>query len=289
MEVSSPVAAAIISAVLGGGLSWIVTRATKKYDSTSAAAASEINVRAQFVGDLQKEVGQLRETLNAAWQREREAAEKHRTALTEADRLQREAFTKYQRDMDALDKRWRHLARELLTRDAYLRRVLSRNGIPADEIPEFKGLERFEQEGGSVPDDWERVLYGDPAEDPHLHEEVDVLVVDDNEQLGRRWKNVLEQEGYTCRNVKNGLEAFRVTETRWPKLILIDLILGDMDGVQLIGQMREAGYSGPAIAVTGGSKAFGDAAADKFAEVLWKPMLNKDLCEAVKRHLPKST
>ena len=59
-----------------------------------------------------------------------------------------------------------------------------------------------------------------------------ILVIEDNEKLGRILKIQLEHEGYYVENIENGLDALNLVEKKkdeW-SLILLDLNLPGISG-----------------------------------------------------------
>ncbi|HRD74696.1 MAG TPA: response regulator [Hyphomicrobiaceae bacterium] len=65
-----------------------------------------------------------------------------------------------------------------------------------------------------------------------------VLVVDDEPQIQRFLKPSLSAAGYEVIAAVNGAEALKAAATRAPDVILIDLGLPDMDGKDVIAQLR---------------------------------------------------
>jgi DNA-binding response OmpR family regulator len=78
----------------------------------------------------------------------------------------------------------------------------------------------------------------------------DVLVVEDEEDIAVPLMRTLEREGYAVSRVAAGAEAvdFAVEET--PAVVILDLGLPDMDGIDVCRQMRAGGYQGGIIMVT---------------------------------------
>jgi DNA-binding response OmpR family regulator len=78
----------------------------------------------------------------------------------------------------------------------------------------------------------------------------DVLVVEDEEDIAVPLMRTLEREGYAVSRVTAGAEAvdFAVEET--PAVVILDLGLPDMDGIDVCRQMRAGGYQGGIIMVT---------------------------------------
>ena len=65
------------------------------------------------------------------------------------------------------------------------------------------------------------------------------LVVDDDEQVLRLVKRVLERAGFECVTVSDGHHAHD-TAVEWrPDIILLDLMIGDVTGDQIMSRLRE--------------------------------------------------
>ena len=65
-----------------------------------------------------------------------------------------------------------------------------------------------------------------------------VLVVDDDEQITRLVKRVLERAGFDCVPVNDGHAAHDVAVEFRPDIILLDLMLGDTTGDQILAEIR---------------------------------------------------
>jgi diguanylate cyclase (GGDEF)-like protein len=65
-----------------------------------------------------------------------------------------------------------------------------------------------------------------------------VLVVDDDEQVLRLVKRVLERAGFECVPVGNGNKAHDAAVEWRPDIILLDLMLGDTTGDQILTEIR---------------------------------------------------
>jgi CheY-like chemotaxis protein len=65
-----------------------------------------------------------------------------------------------------------------------------------------------------------------------------VLVVDDDPAFRELTRRILEQEGYTVTEAENGRVALeRLTDTA-PGLILLDLMMPEMDGFDVVAAVR---------------------------------------------------
>jgi two-component system, OmpR family, KDP operon response regulator KdpE len=65
-----------------------------------------------------------------------------------------------------------------------------------------------------------------------------VLVVDDERQIVRALRASLGAHGYDVESVGTGEEALAVAASAAPDLMILDLGLPDMDGVQVIKALR---------------------------------------------------
>jgi len=82
---------------------------------------------------------------------------------------------------------------------------------------------------------------GTPPDRPHsalIHRDI-ALVIDDDEQVLRLVKRVLERAGFECVTVNDGLAAHEAAVEWRPDIILLDLMLGDVTGDQIMSQLRE--------------------------------------------------
>lgn len=66
-----------------------------------------------------------------------------------------------------------------------------------------------------------------------------ILVVDDEPQIGRMLKTQLAARGYEVEHVATGHEALMVVGQEAPDLVLLDLGLPDIDGIEVARRIRE--------------------------------------------------
>ncbi|MDH5768914.1 MAG: response regulator [Nitrospirota bacterium] len=66
-----------------------------------------------------------------------------------------------------------------------------------------------------------------------------ILVVDDDEHILRLYKDELSEEGYEVVLAANGKEAIELFHKEDPDLVTLDIRLPDIDGIQLLRQMKE--------------------------------------------------
>jgi len=119
-----------------------------------------------------------------------------------------------------------------------------------------------------------------------------ILVIDDEELIIKSLSRLLEKNGYEVFIVKNGQDAFDMVEEEDFDLILADIRMPGMNGVEIIEKIKkEKSIKGqkqmPIIFITG----YADEVIEKKARVLspvgylYKPFDNEKLLNAIKKIL----
>ncbi len=70
-------------------------------------------------------------------------------------------------------------------------------------------------------------------------ESVRILVVDDERQIRRMLKTALAGNGYDIREAPSGYDGLSETQLFHPEVIILDLGLPDLDGIEVIRRLRE--------------------------------------------------
>ncbi len=85
-----------------------------------------------------------------------------------------------------------------------------------------------------------------------------IVVVDDEEAVRLLYKEELVEAGYAVDVASNGAEALAMVRERRPDLMTIDLKMPVMDGIELLGHVRQLYHDLPIIIST----AYGDLRRD---------------------------
>jgi DNA-binding response OmpR family regulator len=101
------------------------------------------------------------------------------------------------------------------------------------------------------------------------HEPARVLVVDDHTDTLEVVAMLLTLHGYRVATASNGVNAMSAVPGFKPDLLLLDITLPDMSGVDVLRSLRGAGVTCPAIALTAlafdtDKKAYREAGFDAF-------------------------
>jgi two-component system repressor protein LuxO len=78
----------------------------------------------------------------------------------------------------------------------------------------------------------------------------DVLLVEDTSALARTYQGFLRGGPYAVRHVETGSEALSAIAEQTPAVILLDLKLPDMDGMEILEQVMVEGVLSPVIVIT---------------------------------------
>jgi CheY-like chemotaxis protein len=119
-----------------------------------------------------------------------------------------------------------------------------------------------------------------------------VLVVEDSDAIRAAFTILLEESGYAVAAAANGAEALRLAEERSPDLVLLDLGLPDMPGLDVARRLKTvpATSSVPIVALTGRDEASDRDAlmAAGCAAYLVKPVDTHRLIESLPGYIGKS-
>jgi DNA-binding NtrC family response regulator len=122
----------------------------------------------------------------------------------------------------------------------------------------------------------------------------EILVIDDDSRLLNLLKQVLETNGYVVMTAIDGLEGLKIFTDRHPKLVITDIIMPEVDGIDVIRICKEAHHNQKIIAMSGGSHHLSANFNLKIANcfgihtTLAKPFSNQDFLVAVKSAFEES-
>ncbi|AIG64659.1 alkaline phosphatase [Corynebacterium atypicum] len=80
--------------------------------------------------------------------------------------------------------------------------------------------------------------------------QVKVLVVDDEPNIVELLTVGLKFQGFDVRSAENGAEALEVARGFVPDAFILDVMMPDMDGFELLPKLREEGMEGPVLFLT---------------------------------------
>ena len=117
-----------------------------------------------------------------------------------------------------------------------------------------------------------------------------ILVVDDSEAICRALRDLLTMSGYTVRTAPSGERALQILETASMDLVITDLKMSGISGIQLLKKIKEKTPALPVVILTG----FGDmdsvveAMRSGVADYLKKPFSVNEVLQVTERELKRS-
>ncbi len=120
-----------------------------------------------------------------------------------------------------------------------------------------------------------------------------ILVIDDDAQLNLMLKSALELKGYTVETACNGKEAKTLYQNKQYDVVITDIIMPDVDGYEVILDLRRMGMSDRTIAISGGGRTAADDylvtaqhfdVAATFNKPIDLPALRNKVDEIIKSH-----
>lgn len=113
-----------------------------------------------------------------------------------------------------------------------------------------------------------------------------ILLVEDDDMVRQTMEEILRLAGHETRSARNGREAIALCAESGPDLVVTDILMPEIEGVETIARLRALKPELPIIAYSGGGRSerfeFLDMAERIGADrVLRKPILPRQLCEAV--------
>jgi DNA-binding response OmpR family regulator len=117
-----------------------------------------------------------------------------------------------------------------------------------------------------------------------------ILIIEDDAQIARFIELELGAEGYAVQSVRTGVGGLMQVREHPPNLVVLDLMLPEMDGIEICRRLRATGVGVPIIAVTAR-----DAVADRVAgleagadDYLVKPFAVEELLARIKALLRRA-
>ncbi|MDY6785445.1 MAG: response regulator transcription factor [Cyanobacteriota bacterium] len=71
---------------------------------------------------------------------------------------------------------------------------------------------------------------------------MDILIVEDEPEIAKLIQQTLEREGFSCGIVEDGLQALETFSTQHPDLIILDLMLPELDGLEVCTRIRQKSH-----------------------------------------------
>ena len=113
-----------------------------------------------------------------------------------------------------------------------------------------------------------------------------ILIVDDYEPIRAVARRVLATDGHEIWDVPDGVQALDLLEIITFDLVLTDVFMAAVDGIDLLARIQQRGYSVPVIVMSGGGLASREEVLARAKEcgavaILAKPFTPQQLRETI--------
>ncbi len=120
-----------------------------------------------------------------------------------------------------------------------------------------------------------------------MMKDMKILVVDDNKKFLAMLSEYLNDNGFVVEISDNGNEALKKFADFIPDIVITDIVMPDIDGIELLLQLRKTNPDVKVIVMSGGNRGHADAylhMADKLGAnaILNKPFELEELMQAIK-------
>jgi FixJ family two-component response regulator len=117
-----------------------------------------------------------------------------------------------------------------------------------------------------------------------------VHVVDDNADIRKMLAMVLQSHGYAVQVHDSGAAYLKAPATQWPHVMLLDVRMPGMSGLELHAHIKASGNDIPVIFMSGESQPHETQAASNSGAVhfLWKPFNTRDMLAVIDQVLSEA-
>jgi CheY-like chemotaxis protein len=118
-----------------------------------------------------------------------------------------------------------------------------------------------------------------------------ILVIEDDHAFREPLVKMLTNDGHTVAVAGDGMEALKLLKSMRPDLIITDVLMPKLDGIETIMELSRTGHAVPIIAMSGGRRSvtsdFNLASAELMGirATLAKPFSRADLRRAIQQAL----
>lgn len=124
-----------------------------------------------------------------------------------------------------------------------------------------------------------------------MHPPAVIEVIDDNPDIRRMLSLVLKANGFEVKTHESALAFLATERTPEPRLLILDVRMPGMTGLELHRQLLALGENHPVIFMSGECQPHESAVAESSAPAafLWKPFGTQQLLEAIEKGMARLT
>lgn len=87
-----------------------------------------------------------------------------------------------------------------------------------------------------------------------MRKKKNILVVDDFDDVRKSLVDILEDEGYSTTQASNGLQALEILSEKQIDLLVVDILMPEMGGIELASEVRKNYPEKRMILISGGGR-----------------------------------
>jgi CheY-like chemotaxis protein len=87
---------------------------------------------------------------------------------------------------------------------------------------------------------------------PDNREPLNILIIDDDPAIREELRDALEAWGYAVTDAANGREGLKLIKKAVPDIVITDIMMPEMDGIEIVRSLRETHPTLRIIALSGG-------------------------------------
>lgn len=109
----------------------------------------------------------------------------------------------------------------------------------------------------------------------------DILIIDDDDGVRRALERILDREDHRVLTASDGAAGMRLLEAEHPDLVITDVYMPEMDGIEFLIRIRDAEPELPIIVISGGGFAPADFVLEDASQLGADAILSKPFERAV--------
>jgi CheY-like chemotaxis protein len=83
---------------------------------------------------------------------------------------------------------------------------------------------------------------------------LEVLIVDDEQMVRNTLRKMLERAGHRVQEAEDGVQALQFLEKRSPDLVICDIIMPNMEGIETLREVKKLSPKVKVIVISGGAR-----------------------------------
>ena len=104
-----------------------------------------------------------------------------------------------------------------------------------------------------------------------------ILIIDDDPLVLVALRNLLEGEGYAVLTALSGRTGVKLCQNQAPDLVITDILMPEMDGIETINKIRGLNPTQPVLAISGGGRIENRKLLRSVGELLNVPAIDKPI------------